>query len=550
MVLSQGPGERGKRNCLLSWHDPPQGVKSFRVAGQPPSTAPQILDLLRRASDHYRKREIEPAAELMKQVVALDPRNPVYLNDLAILHAAKREPVEAEAWYRRAIALRPGFAAAHLNLGNALRDQGRWDEAVEAYRQAAQLQVDLQDVHHALGTALRVVGRVDEAIASYQTALRLRPNSAELCNDVGNAFVRQGDLAKAIEFFQRAIHLRPDYAKPYRNLGSLLLQMGQFEQAAQALLVLEKMEPDDAKTHYELGTALARSGRQPEAIERLRRAVALDPSLAGAWCNLGLVLEEQGLCGEATVALAEARRLLPQSPVVAYHSAALGAGAAPPACPPEYLVELFDGYADRFDDHLFNRLNYRGPQLMLEAVNAVEHPPLMDVIDLGCGTGAAGPLFRPLARGLVGVDLAPRMLDQARKRGVYDELREEQIAAVLRSRPSSFDLAIAGDVFIYIGDLREVFAAARIALRPGGLFAFTIETIDTGDYVLRPSRRYAQSLAYVRRMAGESGFDEVRASPITIRAGEGPAVQGAVVVLRRVRSSRHSSTFPAEASPD
>ena len=486
----------------------------------------------------------------MKQVVALDPQTPAYCNDLGILYAARREPAQAETWYRKAISLRPSFPAAHLNLGNALRDQERWAEAVEAYRQAALLQPDSPDAHHALGTALRVAGRLDEAIASYHTALRLRPDSPELYNDLGNAFARQGNIEKAIDSFRRAIQLRPQYAKPYRNLGPLLLQLSRFAQAAEVLLALEKIEPDVAKSQYELGTALARCGRQPEAIARLRKATTLDPSLGGAWCNLGLVLEEQGHADEAAAALVQARRLMPDSSVVAYHSAALGAGAPPPLCPPEYLVELFDNYADRFDEHLFNRLNYRGPQLMRDAVNAVEHPPGMDIIDLGCGTGAAGPLFRPIARTLVGVDLAPRMLDQARKHHVYDELIQDQIAAVLRSRPQSFDLALAGDVFIYIGDLRDVFAATATALRPGGLFAFTIETIDAGDYVLRASRRYAQSLAYVRRLAIEFDFEELSASPVTIRSGEGPAVQGAVMILRRVRSSHVSSTFPTEASPD
>jgi len=92
---------------------------------------------------------------------------------------------------------------------------------------------------------------------------------------------------------------------------------------------------------------------------------------------------------------------------------------------------------------------------------------------------------------------------------------------------------LAGDVFIYIGDLGEVFDAARVALRPGGLFVFTIETIESGDYVLRVSRRYAQSLDYVRRMAREHGFEELRAMPVVIRSGEGPSVDGAVLLLRR-----------------
>ena len=471
--------------------------------------------------------------QLMRQLVALEPTNARYLNDLGALHAAKRQPAEAEACYRKSIALEPTFPAPHLNLGNALRDQNRWTEAVEAYRRSVELQPQSPEAHHALATALRVVGKTDEAIECYHTALRLRPNSPELHNDLGNTLAGQGKVEEAIRLFHRAIELAPTNTKPYRNLGSLLLNLARHDQAARVLSQAASMEPDNARTQYELGTALARLGQASAAVDHLRRAVALDPSLGQAWCNLGLALEDLGSGAEAAEAMSHARRLLPQSSLVAYHAGALGAGEPPPACPPDYLVELFDNYADRFDDHLFARLNYRGPQLMLEAVQAVGHPPKMDIIDLGCGTGAAGPLFRPLARTLVGVDLAPRMLQKSRERGAYDELIQAEIATALRGRPGSLDLALAGDVFIYIGDLRDVFDALRCALRPGGLFAFTIETTDSGNYVLRPSRRYAQSLEYVRRLAREHGFQELRTTRVVIRSGEGPPVQGAVVVLRQ-----------------
>lgn len=496
-------------------------------------TPPPVQELLRQASAHYQRREIDAALRLMRQVVELEPGHAGYCNDVGLLHAARREPAQAEAWYRKAISLDPAFAVAYVNLGHALRDQARWPEAVDAYQEAARLWPASPDVHHARATALRVTGKVDEAIAAYATALRLRPNSTELHNDLGNALARRGSADEAIASFRRAIALAPGYAKPWRNLGSLLLQLGRFEQAAQALSEAERIEPGVAKTLYELGTALARSGRQEQAIVHLRQAVALDPSLGGAWCNLGLALEERGRAGEAAEALREARRLLPESSVIAYHAGALGAGEPPATCPPDYLIELFDNYADRFDDHLFNRLEYRGPQLMLDAVRAFAPREPIDVIDLGCGTGAAGPLFRPMARRLVGVDLSPRMLEKSAERGAYDELIRSDIATALRARPGGFDLALAGDVFIYVGDLADVFDAAATSLRQGGLFAFTIETVPAGDYVLRASRRYAQSLDYVGRMAAPAGFQELRSTAIVVRGGEGPAVEGAVIVLRR-----------------
>ena len=379
----------------------------------------------------------------------------------------------------------------------------------------------------------RAAGRLDEAAQQLRRALELRPQSSELHNDLGATLMQARRFDEAIAALQTAIRLGPSQAPQHRNLGAILLGMGRYPEAAAVLSQLVRLEPRSAIAHLQLGTALARSGAPQKAVEHLRRATELDPNLGAAWCNLGLALEDSQQPQEAAAALAQARRLLPGSSIVAYHAGALGVGPPPAACPTEYLVELFDDYAARFDQHLFDRLEYRGPQLLFEAVSALPHPPKMDIIDLGCGTGVAGDLFRPIASRTVGVDLAPRMLEKSRQRGSYDELICQDVVAALQSRPASFDLALAADVFIYIGELRPLFQAAAKSLRQGGLFAFTIETTEgPSDYVLLPTRRYAQSLDYIRRLARETNFQEASFSPATIRAGEGPPVNGAVFVLR------------------
>jgi predicted TPR repeat methyltransferase len=179
------------------------------------------------------------------------------------------------------------------------------------------------------------------------------------------------------------------------------------------------------------------------------------------------------------------------------------------------------------------KLGYRGPRLLLDAVRRLLPARPIDLIDLGCGTGLCGTLFRPIARHIVGVDLSPTMLDLARRTGSYDELARADIAAVLQGRPQSADLVLAADVFIYVGELAPVLAAARDALRLGGLFAFTLETTSRGDYVLERTRRYAHSLAYVRRLAIDAGLIERSVSTGFLRGGEEGPVTGSVVVLSR-----------------
>jgi predicted TPR repeat methyltransferase len=118
---------------------------------------------------------------------------------------------------------------------------------------------------------------------------------------------------------------------------------------------------------------------------------------------------------------------------------------------------------------------------------------------------------------------------------VYDELIRADIVEVMKARLGSADAILAADVFIYIGELSHVFRAAAGALKPGGLFAFTIEVIedDAGDYVLRPTRRYAQSARYIRCVLADAGLREVNVTPAVLRAGEQASVDGLVFLARK-----------------
>src|SRR5262249_52619438 len=150
-----------------------------------------------------------------------------------------------------------------------------------------------------------------------------------------------------------------------------------------------------------------------------------------------------------------------------------------------------------------DKLGYRVPALLSTLVAHHVHSDRadLDVADLGCGTGLCGSFLRPYARRLVGIDLSPNMLAQARERGHYDELVDRELTSYLCAHPASFDVAVAGDVLCYFGELGEVVDAAFEALRPRGFFAFTLEAAsDSGDaYILHRNGRYAHSEGYVRR---------------------------------------------------
>jgi predicted TPR repeat methyltransferase len=156
------------------------------------------------------------------------------------------------------------------------------------------------------------------------------------------------------------------------------------------------------------------------------------------------------------------------------------------------------------------------------------------VIDLGCGTGLCGPIFRDVATRLVGVDISLRMIERARDLGVYDELRVEDLRTTLRTAGPVFDLAVAADVLVYFGDLAELFVACGAALPEGGRFAFTTESTDAEtDFALMPGGRFAHGRRYIEAVAAEAGFCVERYSTAVLRLENGQPINSHVYVVRR-----------------
>jgi predicted TPR repeat methyltransferase len=441
------------------------------------------------------------AVEAYDKALALRAEMPEALNHRGrALHVLERYE-QALASYERAIALLPAFADAWNNKGSALTMLQRHDEAREAFQQALRLEPRFPEALFNYGLSVQTAERLEDALEAYETALQLRPAYPEALLYRAHVLQRLRRMPQlALASLDRALALRPDYFEALQGRAALLGQLDQFQEALEAYDRVLAIKPTLALAHHERGHALRELGRLQEAAQSYREAIRLGGDARGGQFVL----------------------------------AAMGEGDAPEIAPQDFIVSLFDRYAPRFDDHLVNQLGYRAHESLCAAILKLQPQGELDIADLGCGTGLCGPLLAPIARHMVGVDLAPRMLEEAGKRGVYTQLVEADVASFLaKSQAGSFDALVSTDVFIYIGDLAEVFRGARHAIRTGGWFGFSIETADDQvDFVLRATRRYAQSLAYIRRLAKENGFEVVLEEPSVLRKERGEDAAGHIVVLR------------------
>ncbi len=342
-----------------------------------------------------------------------------------------------------------------------------------------------------------------------------------------------GQHAQAEQHYRASLRLLPGRPSTLTNLGATLLALARPQEALPLLEQATQAEPAHGEGWLQRAQALAQLGRLPEALVCVDRLLALQGTLAEGWALRGALLKDLGQPQAAAQALQRAIDLGAEAAVNGYLLASLTGQAAPPQPPRGYVEQLFDGYADTFDQQLLEQLQYRAPAVLARLLSAQPAPRAAAALDLGCGTGLCGPHLRPRVQHLVGVDLSPRMLALARSRGVYDELVQADIVEHLQQTPHRHDLLVAADVFIYIGDLGPVFAGAARVLQPGGLFAFSVEEAgDAVDYELRASSRYAQSERYLRALAQAHAMEVVTLARESLRLDQRVPVAGLYLVLR------------------
>ena len=355
-----------------------------------------------------------------------------------------------------------------------------------------------------------------------------------------------GRLLDAEAAYRASLAWVPGRASTLNNLGVVLTALQRDDEALPLLQQSLAVEPDDTTTWVVLGQCQARLGQLPEALVSADRALQLSAeaapetasntdagtaaSTAAAWALRGGVLKDLGRHIEAAAALRSAIAHGADPALQGYLLASIEGHAAPPQPPPGYVQALFDGYAADFDQHLVGRLGYQAPQMLVSHLAAqlqLQGRRLGTVLDLGCGTGLCGPLLRPWAQHLVGVDLSSGMLQRAQERGCYDELLLADAAQHLQLRAGPVDAIVAADVFIYIGDLQAVFAGVRRVLSPGGWLALSAEEApDAVDFELRPSSRYAQSERYLRALAAANGLLLQHQQRGPLRQDQGSDVMG------------------------
>jgi predicted TPR repeat methyltransferase len=294
-----------------------------------------------------------------------------------------------------------------------------------------------------------------------------------------------------------------------------------------------------ADRRFEFARDLQLKDDLPAAADLLEQAIEIAPNFASAWFTLGEIRQRLGHYEAAIAAFRKARAADPED----HHGAAvwlMRLGAEQLAeMPKGYVQALFDQYAPRFESALLGDLDYRAPQLLFKAVLSVrlaaKKPAFFKrAIDLGCGTGLAASAFAKEVDHFIGIDLSPKMLDQARATGLYESLEAADMVEALRQKPdASAALVLAADALVYVSDLLPVLSEVSRVLSPGGLIAFTLETHNGDGVGIGEGLRYAHGAECVRKTVTAAGLKLASCEEASPRTEDNAPVRGLVVVATK-----------------
>lgn len=414
---------------------------------------------------------------------------------------------------------------------------GRLDAAQALYQQVLQARPEQPDALHLYGVLEAQRGHHDRAADLIGRAIAANPGEAMFHNNMGNVCVETGRFDDAESCYVRALDLDGARLDALNNLGVLWSRRGQVDEAERVLLRVIELAPGFQDARQNLANLYLRAGRVADAVQQCCEGLVVAPRNAALRRLLGTGYT---LMGRDDLAAAVYRSWLesdPGHPQALFHLAACTGEDVPERAPDAYVQGVFDSFSNSFEAKLA-ALSYRAPELLVQAAARQLEAPAKSlcVLDAGCGTGLCAPMLAPYASRLVGVDLSSGMLAKARQRALYDELFQADLVACLEGQTAAFDLVLSADTLCYFGALGPFAAAARGALRPGGLLCFSVEAHADDDgqpgFRLQPNGRYSHRRSHVEAALVAAGLAPTESLPAVLRMEAGEPVQGWLISAR------------------
>ncbi|MEE3002866.1 MAG: methyltransferase domain-containing protein, partial [Pseudomonadota bacterium] len=262
---------------------------------------------------------------------------------------------------------------------------------------------------------------------------------------------------------------------------------------------------------YNIGVVYNYKGLYSDALSYFEKCLTIEDEHYNSIANIAVIYLKKNMPSEAKFYFRKALNIKPDDEQNIYMLAALeGNQEKFKAAPPSYITDLFDQYANTFEQHLEKILQYKAPKIIYETLvkfNDIENCKNLDICDVGCGTGLMAEELKQHSKKLIGVDLSSKMLEKASVKKLYTDLVESDISVYLSQHKLEFDYIIAADVVPYFGDISVLLQSVFGALKNEGYFVFSIEQCFKTNYQLQTNGRFKHSREYIKSLSNENMFN-------------------------------------------
>ncbi|RDH81012.1 MAG: hypothetical protein DIZ80_12880 [endosymbiont of Galathealinum brachiosum] len=419
-------------------------------------------------------------------------------------------------------------------LGSSYHELRDYSAASKAFTKA--VNINNQDITALsnLAGALKEEGKLEEAEKYFTSSLQVKRAQPAALTNYGLLKQMTGNLNEAILLHQEALNYDNQNLTMIYNLAFALSEQGSFDQSLEIYEQILKITPQNIRAICDVSQIYIKQKRLDEALSLLDNAKSINSNDEHIHLNMGVIYKLKDQFENAEISLREALRINPNNSTAQYYLSIVTGDTSIQSSPEDYVTDLFDGYAETFDEQLVGELQYKTPTLIGELVNKyISTDRKYNILDLGCGTGLAGIHFADVSEKMVGIDLSPKMLNKAKDRNIYDELLATDIEKYFNTYDFKPDIVISADVFVYIGDIDSIFSCVSNAMNEGGIFAFSTEdTTDTDSFRLKDSGRFSHSETYISALAKKYNFSIAEQKATTIRHEAGKPIQGKIYILQ------------------
>ena len=253
----------------------------------------QISDLLQEGLALHRVGKLSEARAIYEEILQIQTDYFEALQLLGTLEAQSKNFTQAATYLTQAIQLNRHHGTCHSNLGNALIELGRHDEALASHNRAIEICIttnsgNLAICHNNRGNALLEMGRLEEALESFNSASISNPDYAEVYSNRGNVFKKMGRLEDALASYDKAINLNNRLTDALSNRGVTLQALGRFEEALADHNSAIEINADFAQAYSNRGNTLQALGRLDEAIDSHSKAIKINSNSIDAYWNISL----------------------------------------------------------------------------------------------------------------------------------------------------------------------------------------------------------------------------------------------------------------------